>query len=431
MKASVIILAAGSGSRMGTEIPKQFLEIRGRQVIDYTISNCEQGSDDIVIVTSKEFLKQLKNKYPKHKVIIGGGTRFDSVINGVKAATEDIVIVHDAVRPFIDKEIINKLTATANEYPGVGTIIPLVDTILKVDNKNFLKETPNRYDFVDSQTPQAFQKDFLLKALENKDLHNTELLELIRQAGGKVKLIDGSQWYFKITHKPDIYTAEGFLDEVEGRVAIVTGGTSGIGECVVRRLRDAGLKVYALSIHSNKADIKLDVKDSEQVKNAFKKVYDKEGRIDVLVNNAGIAQNATIEDTTNKMWEEIFGTNLFGAFYCLREALKYMKKGGVIVNVASSGIDGGRVGEGAYSSSKISLEMLSKVAALENKDRGISVFTVCPTRTDTPLRSKLHPEEDSSKLPSPEEPAKIISFCCTNDLSLLTGQTFWLRRKDN
>jgi 3-oxoacyl-[acyl-carrier protein] reductase len=107
-----------------------------------------------------------------------------------------------------------------------------------------------------------------------------------------------------------------------------------------------------------------------------------------------------------------------------------MKKGAVIVNVASSGIDGGRVGEGAYGSSKISLELLSKVAALENKDRGISVFTVCPTRTDTPLRKRLHPDEDSSKLPSPEEPAKIISFCCTNDLSLLTGQTFWLRRKD-
>jgi 2-C-methyl-D-erythritol 4-phosphate cytidylyltransferase len=430
MKASLVLLAAGSGSRMGTNTPKQFLEIRGKEVIDYTIANSEKFVKEIVIVASSEYVEELQKRFPQHKIVQGGQTRFDSVLNGVKASSEDIIIVHDAVRPFIDERIIKELVENAQRFPGVGAVVPLVDTIVKVDEDGFLKETPNRYDFMDSQTPQAFQKDFLLKALENKELHNTELLELVRVAGGKVKLIDGSPWYFKITHKPDIYTAEGFLDEVEGRVAIVTGGTSGIGKCVVDRLRDAGIKVYAVSVDSKKADINLDVRDSVRVKEVFKEIYEKEGRIDILVNNAGIAENAIIKETTDEVWEKILGTNLFGAFYCLREALQYMKKGAVIVNVASSGIDGGRVGEGAYGSSKISLELLSKVAALENKDRGISVFTVCPTRTDTPLRKRLHPDEDSSKLPSPEEPAKIISFCCTNDLSLLTGQTFWLRRKD-
>ena len=91
--------------------------------------------------------------------------------------------------------------------------------------------------------------------------------------------------------------------------------------------------------------------------------------------------------------------------------------------------DAGRKGEGAYGSSKISLDYLSKVASLENKNRGISIYTVCPTRTKTQLRASLYPEEDQRFLPGPDEPAKIIAFCCLNDLSLLTGQTFWLRRK--
>jgi len=428
---SIIILAAGDGARMGTNKPKQFLEIRGRTVLDYTISNCEEVSKDIVIVTRKDFIKELKATYSNHTVVVGGKTRFDSVMNGLKSSKNNIVIVHDAVRPFVDSRILTELARNAEKYPGVGTVVPLVDTILKIDKDSFLKETPNRYDFVDSQTPQAFQKDFLIKALQGKNLHNTELLELVRLVGGKVKLIEGSPFYFKITHKPDIYAAEGFLDEVEGRVAIVTGGTSGIGKCVVERLRDAGQKVYALSLKSDKADIKLDVRNSKEVERVFKKIYEKEGRIDVLVNSAGIAKNAVLKDTTDEVWNEILSTNLFGAFYCLREALKYMKSGGVIVNVASSGIDGGRVGEGAYGSSKISLEHLSKVAAMENRDKGISVFTVCPTRTNTPLRMKLHPKEDVSKLPPPDEPAKVIAFCCINDLSLLTGQTFWLRRKNN
>jgi ribitol-5-phosphate 2-dehydrogenase (NADP+) / D-ribitol-5-phosphate cytidylyltransferase len=428
-KCSIVILAAGSGTRMGTNKPKQFLEIRGRTVLDYTISNCAKVTEDIIVVTREDFLDELSSEYPKFKVVLGGETRFDSVLNGLNASSNDIVIVHDAVRPFVDERILIELTKNAEMYPGVGTVVPLVDTILKVDEENFLKETPDRYNFVDSQTPQAFQKEFLMKALQRKDLHNTELLELVRLAGGKVKLVDGSPWYFKITHKPDIYAAEGFLDELEGKVAIVTGGTSGIGEKVVRRLRDAGQKVYALGLESDKADIKLDVRNSDVVAKVFKDIFEKEGRIDVLVNNAGIAENAPLEKTTDKMWTEIMETNLFGAFYCLREALKYMQRGSVIVNVASSGINGGREGEGAYGSSKISLEHLSKVAALENKQSGISVFTVCPTRTNTPLRAKLHPGEEVFDLAQPDEPAKVIAFCCTNDLSLLTGQTFWLRRK--
>ena len=407
MKSSLVLLAAGSGSSMGTNIPKQFLEIRGREVIDYTISNSEKYVSEMVIVASKEYVEELKKRYPKHKVVLGGETRFDSVMNGVQAASEDIVIVHDAVRPFIDRRVIYELVENAKQYPGVGTFMPLIDTILEIDKDSFLKKTPNRYDFVESQTPQAFQKEFLLKALQRKDLHNTELLELVRLAGGKVKLIEGSPWYFKITRKPDIYTAEGFLDEVEGRVAIVTGGTSGIGKSVVSRLKDAGIKVYALSAHSKDADIKLDVRDSKEVQKVFKEIYEKERRIDILVNNAGVAENVTIDKTTDDVWQKILETNLFGAFYCLREALRYMKKGGVIVNVASSGIDGGRVGEGAYGSSKISLELLSKIAALENKERYLS-FTVCPTRTNTPLRKGLYPYEDTSKLPSPEEPARLL-----------------------
>ena len=426
---SVVLLAAGSGTRMGTETPKQFLEIRGRKVIDYTISNCSVITEDIVIVTSEKYKKELEKEYPNYKVVLGGDTRFDSVLAGVKATSYDIVIVNDAVRPFVDKEILTNLAKNAQKYSAVGLKLPLIDTILKVDKEDFLKETPNRYDYVNSQTPQAFQKEFLLKALRTKNLHNTELLELVRLSGGKVKLIDGSPGYFKITYKPDIYAAEGYLSESEGKVAIVTGGTSGIGEKVVERLRDAGQKVYALGIQSNKADIKLDVRNSKEVKKVFKEIYDKEGRIDILVNNAGVGESCLLEDTTDAMWKNVLETNLFGAFFCLREALKYMKQGSVIVNVASSGIDGGRVSESAYGASKVSLEHLSKVAALENKHKGISVFTVCPTRTNTPLRKKIHPEEDTTNLPSPDEPAKVIALCCINDLSLLTGQTFWLRRK--
>lgn len=408
-KTSAIILAAGVGKRMGTATPKQFLEIRGKRVVDYTIEAFKNTVNEVVVVTPE----------------IGGKTRFESVKNGLKRTKGEYIIVHDAVRPFVDEKIINQLIKNVVKYPAVGIVMPVVETIVEEEN-GFLKLSPDRSKLKESQTPQAFQRKWLEKALEKPKGHKSELLELIRLVGGKVKLLKGSPWYFKITYKPDIYAAEGYLAERKGRVAIVTGGTRGIGKRVAERLEDAGIKVVTVA-RGKEADFRTDVKDPKAVASTFKKIAKKFGRLDILVNSAGIAELAEITETTDQIWEEVLRVNLFGTFYCLREAMKLMNNGGVIVNIASSSLAGGRKGLAAYGASKAALAHLSQVAALEGRERDVSVFTVCPVRTDTGLRRKMFPNEDRSKLADPDEPAKIIAFCCINDLSPLSGQVFWLR----
>ena len=150
----------------------------------------------------------------------------------------------------------------------------------------------------------------------------------------------------------------------------------------------------------------------------------------MLVNNAGMARHQPIAEMNNDVWMEIVNTNLGGAFYCTRKAFQVMTssgQGGVIINIGSSAISGGRIGEGAYAASKAGLVSLTETVALEGKSHGIHAFTVIPRRTDTALRHALYPDQDDHDLLDPADVARVVTFCATEWMPHLSGQAFWVK----
>ena len=214
---SVIIVAAGTGSRMNMEINKQFIKIQGKEVLVHTIEKFYKNNeiDEIIVVTKKEEIDYVqenlidKNKFKNIKVISGGKERQDSVYNGILELDKNcnIVLVHDGARPFITNEIISNSIREANLNDAVVVGVPVKDTIKIVDDRSEVKDTPKRDLLWAVQTPQVFKYDLLLKAYKKAfedDFYGTDDSMLVERLGYKVKMINGSYNNIKITTKEDL-----------------------------------------------------------------------------------------------------------------------------------------------------------------------------------------------------------------------------------
>jgi 2-C-methyl-D-erythritol 4-phosphate cytidylyltransferase len=217
---TAIIVAAGRGSRMKSEIPKQYMPIAGKTILETTLNKFEKNNYvyEIILVVNEEDLDKVKDKiacnYKKiSKVVIGGNTRTVSVHEGIKNATKncDIVLVHDGVRPFISHNLINRCVETADEYQACIPVLDIVDTIKYVKDE-YVEETIDRSMLKRVQTPQAFDykliKDCYEKAAEEKDVQFTDDSTIVEHYGYKVKTIEGLQKNIKITTPLDYRMAE-------------------------------------------------------------------------------------------------------------------------------------------------------------------------------------------------------------------------------
>ena len=224
LKATAIIVAGGTGSRMGSEIPKQFLEVLGKPVISYTLnafSKCDEITD-IIIVTLPEYLMYCKDivdtfGFKKVRTIVPGGcNRCESVRNGLKEVKDDceIVAVHDGVRPMIEPKVISNAIITASEYGCAAVGVKMKDTIKVADNNGFISHTADRDMLWQIQTPQVFKKDIinaLYEDFSNDSIVATDDCFLAEQAGYKIKIVEGSYENIKITTPQDIYIMKGLL----------------------------------------------------------------------------------------------------------------------------------------------------------------------------------------------------------------------------
>ena len=225
-KCTVIIAAAGNGKRMGTDIPKQFLDIKGKPVLGYTVEAFEKNEniDSIIIVTSAEKIdycrKEIVEKYSFNKVIKiveGGSERQFSVYNAIKAIDEntDIVLIQDGARPFIMKEDIDKVIKGVIENGAAVMAVKSKDTIKVADENGFVKDTPDRSFIWNIQTPQGFLlpiiKEAYKKAEEDRFIGTDDSM-LAERLGYKVKLIEGHYTNIKITTKDDLWVAKNILE---------------------------------------------------------------------------------------------------------------------------------------------------------------------------------------------------------------------------
>ncbi len=220
----VVIAAGGSGTRFGTDIPKQFVEISGIPVIAHTIlpfQNCKEIKK-IVIVAHKDYLvfcSDIQKRFGFSKVssiIEGGATRQASVFKGIKALDTDYVLIHDAARPVISEEKISMCCEEVAKSGSCALGIPSVDTIKVSLDGEYISSTPDRSTLWQIQTPQCFERDFILKCHRRAaydGFEGTDDCMLAEMAGAKVKLIQGDRTNIKITDYADLALAEVLLND--------------------------------------------------------------------------------------------------------------------------------------------------------------------------------------------------------------------------
>lgn len=217
-KVHAVIPAAGLGSRLGGAVPKQFLQLEEKPILVHTIQRFESSSDvdEISLAVPEDSIaetEQLVTRYRLHKVskiVAGGEKRQDSVHNIVKRLdfqANDIILVHDGVRPFIRPEKISELVQVCRDNDSAVLAVQPKDTVRRSNGGGFFDQTLDRSALWLIQTPQAFKATILLKAFEKASkerFYSTDEAALVERLGLKIKIVEGSYDNIKITTKEDL-----------------------------------------------------------------------------------------------------------------------------------------------------------------------------------------------------------------------------------
>jgi len=229
-KITAIVLAAGSGSRMKSKTKKQFMEIKGKPVIWYSLFEFEKSKvDEIILVTGKEDIdyckKEIVEKYNLKKiknVVAGGSERYESVYNGLKEVTGNIVLIHDGARPLINNEIIERSIEGTIKSDACVVGVPVKDTIKRANKEGYIIDTPNRSELWITQTPQSFKTDLVKMAYKkmkeelekgNTTLNITDDAMVVEEfTTNQVRFVQGDYKNIKVTTPEDIDIAELFIE---------------------------------------------------------------------------------------------------------------------------------------------------------------------------------------------------------------------------
>ncbi|MCR5250632.1 MAG: 2-C-methyl-D-erythritol 4-phosphate cytidylyltransferase [Lachnospiraceae bacterium] len=235
MKTAAVVLAGGSGKRMGTSTPKQYLPLRGVPLICHALRTFEESFiDEIVLVVTpgdeEKCREEIVERYGFGKVkhiVAGGKERYHSVMNGVKAVSTDAdyIFIHDGARALIRTEVLERALADVKEYRASVVAVPAKDTVKIADEEHFVLDTPKRTAVWQMQTPQVFEAALIREAYLRLEKQEAELLargveitddamivELCTDA--RVHLVMGAYDNIKITTPEDLGYAEWILEKL-------------------------------------------------------------------------------------------------------------------------------------------------------------------------------------------------------------------------
>jgi NAD(P)-dependent dehydrogenase (short-subunit alcohol dehydrogenase family) len=229
--------------------------------------------------------------------------------------------------------------------------------------------------------------------------------------------------------------------KLEGKIALVTGGGSGIGLAVARRFVQEGARVFitgrreaqlaeAVTLIGGRVEaIPGDLTRSADLTRLFEIIHASAGRLDILVNSSGVAEPASLAETTEEHFDRAFGLNVRAMVFTVQHAIRYMSEGGAIVLIGS--IAGGMAnpGYGAYSASKAAVRSYARTWNTELAPRGIRVNTLSPGPTDTPMfdqasdevRQALSAQIPAKRLGNPDEVAAAALFLASNESTYVSG----------
>jgi 2-C-methyl-D-erythritol 4-phosphate cytidylyltransferase len=430
-----IILAGGSGSRFGGNVPKQFAKLAGRLVIEHTVDVFQKSAhiDEIIVVTRQdyaEFVWELaqKNRWTKlSKVVNGGADRFDST-NSALTAMEGYdgaakVLFHDAVRPLVTNEILKRCVAALDVFKAVDVVIPSADTLVQVDDAGCITSIPARASMRRGQTPQGFWLETIRAAYKNALATGRRSFTcdcgVVRAMlpGTEVITVEGAESNLKLTTPADLFMAEkaiqmnsidiiksaADLAQVRGKVVVIFGGSYGIGKAIADLSLLHGAQVFTFS----RQEGNVDVRDMQAVTSALEQVHAQTGRIHIVVNTAGILIRKPLVNMSAAEMTDIVDINMKGAIHVAYAAKEYLRETrGSLLNFTSSSYTRGRAFYALYSASKSSIVNLTQALAEEWFEEGIRVNCINPERTRTPMRTSNFGDEPPESLLDPRTVAK-------------------------
>lgn len=452
MKRNIaIILAGGVGSRLGMSTPKQFFKVAGKMVVEHTIDVFERNQhiDEIAIVSNPALVADfenivLRNKWRKVKKILkGGAERYYSSLSAITAyQNEDAnLIFHDAVRPLVSQRIIDDVVKALDTHRAVNVAVPSADTIIEVDG-DFITNIPDRSRLRRGQTPQAFDRQLISdaydKALKDPNFRTTDDCGVVRTylPEEPIFVVRGEESNMKLTYREDTYMMDKLFqlkstepndvqigaDTFSGKVAVVFGGSYGIGKNIVEMLEQSGAHVHSFS----RSATHTDVGDDNQVALALSAVEQKEGHIDYVINTAGVLNREPLASMEYDTILKAVQTNYMGTVNVALRSRPYLQRTrGKLIFFTSSSYTRGRAFYSIYSSTKAAIVNFVQAVAQEWDADGISINCINPERTKTPMRQQNFGVEPDETLLMPERVAEATLRTLLTDC---TGQVIDVRR---
>ncbi|PWU13893.1 MAG: hypothetical protein C5B45_05325 [Chlamydiae bacterium] len=425
-----ILLMAGSGTRFGSQIPKQFHRLSGKKIYQHTLDKFldTQLFSRIILVCAPEHIKQTQKETSCNDqvyVVAGGHSRQASSLKGLLACPShtEIVVIHDAVRPFVSEEILQKNISLARLHKAVDTCIASGDTLVHTVDLKQVHTIPLRNQYLRGQTPQSFSYALILEAHLNATQKNSsDDCSLVLANKHRVFLTEGSEYNIKITTELDLFLAEQIFrlqhsdtppspKTLKNKRYIITGGSGGIGQAIIKSLEKEGAKAIDISRSSKNYPANLCCHtDAEKV---FADIFNKFGPVDGLINSIGFLIKKPFMRLSEQEIQEIVAANLTSVFFCCKCA--YIKPQGHILNIASSSYSRGRKNYTIYASCKAAIVNFTQGLAEECSH--LYINALAPQRTATAMRHREFPNEDPSTLLSTEEVAQAILNCLKSSIT--------------
>jgi ribitol-5-phosphate 2-dehydrogenase (NADP+) / D-ribitol-5-phosphate cytidylyltransferase len=456
LRTVAVVLAGGTGSRVGLDLPKQLLKVAGRTIIEHTVEAIHDCADvdEIMVVMTPDFIPDAERllrtdgRLPKLTRILAGGADRNASTKVALAALGDQecnVLFHDAVRPLLPARVVHACVAALRTYEAVDVAIGSADTIIRVDEADHIVEIPERSHLRRGQTPQGFRLSTIRRAYEladtDPDFRATDDCGVVLRYLPEVPIyvVPGDEQNMKVTYPVDLFladklfqlgshlatprTADELRTALQGKTIVVFGGSYGIGCDVVDQARELGCAVFSYS----RSTTGTYVEDPASVIQALEQAHAASGRIDAVVLSAAQLAKGPLSAMDDEQVRQQVDVNYLGPVIVARASEAYLREThGHLVLFTSSSYTRGRADYVMYSSTKAAVVNLAQALADEWSADGVHVNVINPERTRTPMRLQAFGAEPEGTLLDSEAVAGTVLDVLASGL---TGHVIDVRRE--
>jgi 2-C-methyl-D-erythritol 4-phosphate cytidylyltransferase len=432
-----VVLAGGTGTRVGLSIPKQLIKIAGKPIIEHTIAAMQQSPvvDEIIVMMAPGYLDEIRaivrnGGYLKvSQILEGADTRNDTTQAALAALGDEEcnVLLHDAVRPLVSQTIIAANVSALETHHAVDTAIPSADTVIQVsEGAGQISDVLPRHLLRRGQTPQSFRLSTIRAAyalaVKDPDFTATDDCTVVLRylPDVPIAVVPGHERNMKVTEPIDVYIADKLFqltsadtpvalstDDLRSRLAgktlVVFGGSYGIGGDIADLARAYGATVKVFSRSSTDTHVER----RGEIVAAARSVVEETGRVDFVVNTAGTLPRGELAETSEETIFAATDVNYLAPIFIAQEFFPHLRATrGSLLLFTSSSYTRGRSGYSLYSSAKAAVVNLTQALADEWASAGVRVNCVNPERTGTPMRTKAFGDEPPGTLLSSTEVAR-------------------------